>query len=331
VSVGSEENEGPGRRRWLLLAAPAVIVGCLAGAAFGVRGYLVNAFGRANTGTVVIDTSPSSVPIAIDGHPRGSTPITITLNAGSHVLELTGGDESRTIRLNVKAGTQVSQYIELGRSETRTGQLDIRTEPPGAKVSVDGQLRGASPLTVTDLTPGPHSVTLENEFRSLSQSVVVQAGVTNALLMPLGGGVADSTASGWVTLTTPVDTQLYENGRLIGNSQIDRIMMPAGRHDVEIVNQTLQYRVKRTIDVVPGQVLPIKPDWPKGSVSLNALPWADVWVDGQRIGETPIGNLALSIGPHEVVFRHPELGNRTYAITTLASSPTRLSVDMTKQ
>jgi hypothetical protein len=134
-----------------------------------------------------------------------------------------------------------------------------------------------------------------------------------------------------VSLTTPVDTQLYESGRLIGNSRIDRIMMPAGRHDVEIVNETLQYRVKYSVEVVPGKVSPIKLEWPKGTISLNALPWADVWLDGEKIGETPIGNLALPIGPHEIVFRHPELGERTYAISTMASTPTRLTVDMTKK
>ena len=149
--------------------------------------------------------------------------------------------------------------------------------------------------------------------------------------MSLSGPSPDAPMSGWVSLTTPVDTQLYENGRLIGNSRIDRIMMPAGRHDVEIVNETLQYRVKYSVEVVPGKVSPIKLEWPKGTVSLNALTWAEVWVDGEKIGETPIGNLALPVGPHEIVFRHPELGERTYAISAMTSSPTRLTVDMTKK
>ena len=45
-------------------------------------------------------------------------------------------------------------------------------------------------------------------------------------------------------------------------------------------------------------------------MALNAQPWADVWVDGERVGETPIGNVAVPIGPHEVVFRHPQLGEQ---------------------
>jgi hypothetical protein len=267
------------------------------------------------------------MPVAIDGQPKGSTPVTVTLDAGAHVLEVLGPNESRTIPLNVTAGNRVSQYIELRGTKAATGQLQVRTEPAGAKVTVDGQPRGTSPLSIDDLTPGTHRVDLENESRSLSEEVTIEAGTTGSLVVPL----AALPSSGWVSLTTPVDTQLYENGRLIGTSRIDRIMMPAGRHDIEIVNEPLQYRVTRTVQIAPGKVSPIKLEWPKGTLSLNALPWAEVWVDGERVGETPIGNVELPIGPHEIVFRHPELGERTYAVSVKVMSAIRLSVDMSKK
>jgi hypothetical protein len=82
------------------------------------------------------------------------------------------------------------------------------------------------------------------------------------------------------------------------------------------------------VDVTSGQVATIRPDWPRGSVALNALPWAEVFVDGQRIGETPIGSASLPIGVHEVVFRHPELGERKASAIVTTSAPARLSVDM---
>jgi hypothetical protein len=87
----------------------------------------------------------------------------------------------------------------------------------------------------------------------------------------------------------------------------------------------------RTVQVPAGKVSAIKLDWPKGSVSINALPWADVWIDGERIGETPIGNLALAIGPHEILFKHPELGEQRYATTVSLKAPARVSVDLRKK
>ena len=111
--------------------------------------------------------------------------------------------------------------------------------------------------------------------------------------------------SGWIAITAPADLQVYEGGRLVGSSRTDRIMVAVGRHELEIVNETLGYRAVRTVDVAPGLVAAVKPDWPKGSLAVNALPWAEVSIDGERVGETPIGSVAVPIGTHEIVFRHP--------------------------
>ena len=89
-------------------------------------------------------------------------------------------------------------------------------------------------------------------------------------------------------------------------------------------------RVTRTVQVTAGRVASVKLEIPKGTISVNAQPWADVWIDGERIGETPIGNLSLAIGTHSVLFRHPELGEQHHTALVTLKGPTRLSVDMRK-
>ena len=96
------------------------------------------------------------------------------------------------------------------------------------------------------------------------------------------------------------------------------------------MNEALGYRATRSATVSPGKVSTIRLEWPKGSMALNAQPWADVWVDGEKKGETPIGNLSVPIGAHEVVFRHPELGERVVHTTVTATTPARVTVDMRK-
>jgi hypothetical protein len=125
--------------------------------------------------------------------------------------------------------------------------------------------------------------------------------------------------------------QLYENQRLLGSSQTDRIMVPVGRHDLEIVNEALGYKASKVVNVSPGGVATVKLDMPKAAVALNAVPWAEAWVDGERIGETPIGSVSLSIGPHEVVFRHPELGEKRVVTTVTLGTPAKVTVDMRKK
>jgi hypothetical protein len=137
--------------------------------------------------------------------------------------------------------------------------------------------------------------------------------------------------SGWIAGAAPADVQVYETERLLGSSRSDRIMVAVGRHELDIVNEALGLRVTRVVNVSPGQVSAIKFEWPNGSMALNAQPWAEVWIDGERIGETPIGNVAVPIGPHEVLFRHPDLGEQVVRTTVTLTAPARLSVDLRKR
>jgi hypothetical protein len=126
----------------------------------------------------------------------------------------------------------------------------------------------------------------------------------------------------------PFTIEIREGGRLLGTTDTDRIMLATGRHDLELVNESLGYRATRSVQVQPGKVASIGLELPKGVINVNASPWAEVWIDGHRVGETPIGNLQVAIGPHEVVFRHPQFGEKRHAVSVTLSAPARLSVDM---
>jgi hypothetical protein len=105
-------------------------------------------------------------------------------------------------------------------------------------------------------------------------------------------------------------------------------MLAAGRHELDLVNDTLGYHSTRVVQVPPGKVVSISLDLPMGVVNINASPWAEVWIDGRRVGETPIGNLGVAIGPHELVFKHPQFGEKRHSISVTLNEPVRLSVDM---
>jgi PEGA domain-containing protein len=80
--------------------------------------------------------------------------------------------------------------------------------------------------------------------------------------------------------------------------------------------------------VAAGQVAAVRVNWPNGTLAINAVPWAEVFVDGMPVGETPIGSIQVAIGVHEVVFRHPQLGERRATVTVTAGSPARVSFDL---
>jgi hypothetical protein len=88
--------------------------------------------------------------------------------------------------------------------------------------------------------------------------------------------------------------------------------------------------LQRVIDVKPGKGATIRVEMPSAPLSINALPWAEAWIDGVRVGTTPIGNHLVPVGTHEVVFRHPELGERRQTVTVSLKVPARAAVDMRK-
>ncbi len=316
---------------WPRVAMASVIV-----AALTVTGlYLVRRRASASAlaagaGTLTVLSNPAGVPIDIDGRASGMTPATVSLPAGTHTLQLRTGGEPKTFTVAIAAGAQISQYIELAKTAPTSGGLVVRTEPPGATVSIDRVPQGVSPVSVAKLTPGDHSIVVSHDGVTVEQIVTVEAGMTSSLVVPITARDRGP-VSGWIAVASPIDVQILEGGRLLGTNQTDRIMVPAGEHRLDLVNDALGYRVARTVSVAPGKVESLSVKLPMGAMAINAVPWAEVWLDGEKAGDTPIGNLQTTIGRHEVVFRHPEFGETRQTVTVTLSAPARLSVDMRKK
>ena len=316
------------RGRWI--AAAVVLVALTSGGTLAVGRIMMPAAAPESLGTLSVQTNPAGATVVVDGQQRGASPLSLQLKPGRHVVELVTDGDVRSIPVMITPGGQVSQFIEIPRATSALGELQIRTEPAGAQVTVDGRVLGRSPLTAEGLTPGQHTVVLENELGPVTQRVTIEAGTTASLVVPMTAP-RNAPVSGWISVSAPVDVQLYENQRLLGSSQTDRIMVSVGRHDIEVVNEALGYRAAKTVNVQPGQTANIRLDLPKAPMALNAVPWAEAFVDGERVGETPIGSVQVSIGPHEVVFRHPELGEKRVITTVTLAGPAKVSVDMRKK
>ena len=324
----AEERRGAApvvvRRRLRLIAAAAgivLLIGAIA-AYFLLRGGSAPA-----TGTLSVGTSPAGIAVFVDGQPHGVTPLGVELPPGEHVIELRTDTERRRIPITLTAGGQVSQYFEFARAASATGELLVRTEPIGAAVTVDGKYVGRSPVSVPDLAPGTHTVVMQNDTGTQTERVIIENGRTASLVVSMGAANKTTTA-GWIRLDVPATVQVLENGRVIGNSEFERIMLPVGRHELEFINLPLGYRERRTVQVTAGQTTSLRPEWPRGSMAINAIPWAEVLVDGNRVGETPIGNVTVPVGAHEVLFRHPELGERRMSVTVTVGEPLKVGVDL---
>ena len=324
------------RSGWRTIALPVLAVVVIAEGGFLAYWFVTGrTAAEPESGSVAVTSDPSGSPVSIDGVSRGITPFAMTVSPGLHEIAVGAGAQLRSQSVNVTSGGDTRIFFELPReaesaavpSAVAVGGLLVTTEPPGAKVLIDGEARGVAPLTVSDLKTGEHAVVVQGAGEPVSRTVTVQEGAVASLVISMNS--ASAFASGWLAVSgAPV--QIMENGTLLGSTETPRILVPAGSHELELTNAALGYRVTRTVQVVAGQTLSITLKPPQGTLSINALPWAEVWVDGKPAGETPIGNLSLTIGNHELLFRHPELGEQRKTVTVGALAPVRVGVDLRK-
>ncbi len=253
--------------------------------------------------------------------------------------------------LAIIAGVEFVLLSSASRTQQRsvagvpdTGTVVFESSPSGAALAIDGADRGTTPSTLA-LKPGNYvmSVTLGDVSRSMP--LVVRAGsstehiyfseVSSSALAVTNketpvtspDSVPAGAVGGWLSVSAPVDLQLFEDGALLGSTETDRIMLSVGRHRIDAVNKTVGYAASSTVQVSAGSVTRLKLEIPNGTLNINAAPWAEVAVDGKPLGPTPLGNISLPVGSHEVVFTHPQLGERRQAVIVTLNGINRISVN----
>jgi hypothetical protein len=276
------------------------------------------------TGTFTIETSPPGAIVTIDGKVYGASPLSTPLPPGQHAVEV-AGTTKRVLRVTIEPGARLAQYVELPEAPPQN-RVHVESVPAGAQVFVDGTMRGVAPVDFEDLPPGAHVVTLRNGNAAITQNITVEAGHPVSLVVPMASPEAGQ--PGLVAVTSPVELQIFEGERMVGTSRSDQIMMLAGRHDLRLVNKELGFETTRAVQVVPGRTSTVKVDIPNGALFVNAVPWAEVFVDGSKIGDTPIADYQLPVGSHEIALRNPRFAEQRRTVVISLAAPVRLGVDL---
>jgi hypothetical protein len=187
----------------------------------------------------------------------------------------------------------------------------VETNESGTDVVVEGRSTADSPLRLT-VAPDMRWV------RVVGSTPPAKALAARTGQRPLGG----------IQISSPIDLQIFENDRLLGSAPGARLDVEPGRHDIEIVNLALGYRLRQTVDVDAGQTVSLYVAPADGWVNLDAAPWAEAMVDGKPVGRTPIVNLPLTLGEHEFTFRHPQLGEDRQKVIVKSDAVIRVTANL---
>ena len=281
-----------------------------------------------STGTIVVDSQPAAAEVRIDGNVAGTTPLSVTADEGSRSVEVRHEQMSRQWTIQVARGETSQSFVQFVTPPppvAEAASVRITSEPAQALVSIDGVARGSTPLVVSNLAPGAHNVTVLGRNRQVNRTIELADGRPQTLhvLLP-----APPVGPGWVTIATATPLRVFENGRFVGATGGDPIPVSPGARDLEFVNEEMGIRVRQRVSVQAGAFTRVTPVMPRGSLAINAQPWAEVWLNGEHVGQTPLGNLSRPIGFYDVLLRHPDYGERKTRLRVTGAGTARLNVDM---
>ena len=301
---------------WRRTIAASVVMMLVTGAAFATAYWFIR---PPADGTLMVQASVDGVEVLVDGRARGSAPLRLELTAGRHVIEMRGHGSTRTIPVEITAGVQTTQNVKWPSGKA-SGFVKVTSTPPGARVMVDGEMRGMTPVVIESIAAGTHNLVLESDSGTVKKSIKVAAGETTEVDVPI--------FSGWLKVFAEFSVRIFEDGTLLGsNDDEGKILLACGSHTLQIVNTTLGVRVERVVEVTPGGTTAISLETPMATLSVDAPDGTQIIVDGDLKGVTPMAPFPVKVGTRSVLMRPTEsnLNPRTIPVQVTATKPARAS------
>lgn len=162
---------------------------------------------------VTVSSTPPGAEILVDGEFLARTPAMVEILEGPHDLTLSlPGHKSWTERLEIRANEPVNlDNVQLVSAD---GLVQLRSNPAGARVTVNGNYRGQTPLDIA-LPPGKtYRLRLGKAgYQTVTRSVAVESGKDSRLDIELPAFLGEVRI-----LSNPGNATVYVNGRELGPS-----------------------------------------------------------------------------------------------------------------
>ncbi|MCL1910521.1 MAG: PEGA domain-containing protein, partial [Kiritimatiellaeota bacterium] len=214
--------------------------------------------------TLNITSTPSGASVSVNGIHRGAAPVTVDkIQEGKSIVEITSaGYAPYKEEVTLAAGEVFAIHAQLSALPAR---LRIVSEPAGAKVYIDNQLRGNTPLTIDEIAAGSYRVRVEaTSYETMARTVDLQ----NNQMLTEEFKLAQTIGSIRLA-TSPADVSIYIGGKLFGKTaadadstdQISETLeidgVPAGENEILFERQGYKQET-RTVTVERGQTLVIE-------------------------------------------------------------------------
>jgi len=149
-------------------------------------------------GTIIVSSTPPDALVYLDGALKGTGSVTLQVSPGYHSVRVTKtmyNDYGTDVRVVAGTTSYVTAELTPVSGSVTSGTIIASSNPAGANVYLDGIDKGISPVTITNISSGSHTVSFTKAgYASASRSITMTAGQTMAITVDLtktGGDWSD--------------------------------------------------------------------------------------------------------------------------------------------
>ncbi|MEP4486983.1 MAG: PEGA domain-containing protein [Halioglobus sp.] len=177
---------------------------------------------------ITVASEPDGAAILIDGEQAGTTPATLEVLQGEHQLIIQAAGFSSAMQ-DLEVVAQQAQDLGNFVLEPASGVVNLTSTPEGANVTVNGEFRGQTPVTLELSPERSHRLSLSRPgYRRHTETLEMAAAST------LDKSITLKAQLGEVKLAVqPSQAKVSINGRSVGNGS-RTISLPAYQHSIEV-------------------------------------------------------------------------------------------------
>jgi len=122
---------------------------------------------------------------------------------------------------------------------------------------------------------------------------------------------------------------VYLDGKKLGFTPLVQKGVAVGRHQVEV--RAYGARQSRQVEIKPRTTVKLRFQLTGGKLAVNAVPWAEIYFDGKKLGTTPLAIENLPLGPHRLELRRQGYGTVVREVVLEEGKAVRLKVRLTAE
>ena len=258
-------------------------------------------------GVLVVTPHPEDAEVWVDGvnHGRGRLRLE-KVNPGKRVVSVKrSGYASDEKTVEIVAGLLSDVEIHLALLQ---GALKITTVPSGAEVSVNGIVKGKTPVEVSGLSPGAVKVRVSSEGYETKEESVDVVGGEKRLVWGLQKAVGVLRV-----VTEPSGAEVSVNGIVKGKSPVEVPALSPGAVKVRVISEGYVTK-EESVDVVGGEKRQVEWILQKAVGVLRVVTepsGAEVSVNGVVKGKSPVEVQDIKPGPAKV---RVSMNTKEYAV-----------------